>query len=382
MNDDDETKLVGDNKSRHTVLVSPNPTVLVSPKPTDYRAIYVKYIYIPYVSRINCAENLFELRVDVDLYWKASERDIKLWDDLKAKNEESNYVPLSYVPNVILQNASEKEITTVTQKTGGQYYIDRDVVIEGESDFNFVRLQIVGTFLQEFVLDRFPFDVQVLRLPIGVSFTTYENTRFKPFKAKDHKVAWVLQEFSALNDWQVLKVTCEMGHDGSTPAYPFIVTDVVVRRLPWSTLWKYFVPVSLLLLSSLAGYSVSSIGDRLAYLITLFLSYVGIQYSIDDRNAVTPRPTFTDYFIVSAIVLTTFMIFQAALSKQDEDGNLEDFIWLYVFSTLVAFLHVMFIIWGIALYVQDEPDNKTRRERYPDVYKSVSGDGVEKKKIL
>jgi len=64
--------------------------------------------------------------------------------------------------------------------------------------------------------------------------------------------------------------------------------------------------------------------DRMGYLITLFLSIVAVQFSMNDQLPPSPRPTFADHVMVSGMAFTIALLGEAAIFPENEEDELED----------------------------------------------------------
>jgi len=53
----------------------------------DPEIVYVKYVYIPYISSVDMNAQKFALRVDYDLFWRATEKDLQIWERLSIEEK-------------------------------------------------------------------------------------------------------------------------------------------------------------------------------------------------------------------------------------------------------------------------------------------------------
>jgi len=135
------------------------------------------------------------------------------------------------VPRLVLQNASELDkCEPVMQETGGDYTV-QEVKELGGRKMNFVRIEVRANFIQSFTPDNFPFDIQQLRVPLCLSFQTCDKRHFAPLNP-DADMVYVLSEFSAIEEWNI--VSAEAAVYADTSNYPWCTATIVLQRKPWN----------------------------------------------------------------------------------------------------------------------------------------------------
>ncbi|GAB5364194.1 hypothetical protein AAMO2058_000948300 [Amorphochlora amoebiformis] len=340
-------------KSEKNASADPHPT---EEKGRKAENVFVKYVYIPYISNIDTSAQTFSLRVDYDLFWRATDEDIKKWEGLGL--DRSGYEPVGYKPRLVLQNASSMDkCDPVMQENGGMYTIQK-VKELGNKQMNFVRMEVRATFIEAFNTDNFPFDTQQLVIPLCLSFQTADVRRFAPI-SPDGDIVYVLSEFNAIDEWKITSAHAKIYADSSN--YPWCTTYIRVSRKPWNVVWKYFTLVSFLASGSLAGFSIKGRADRMGYLITLFLSIVAVQFSMNDSLPKSPRPSYADYIMVSGMTFTTALIVEAATFSENDMGELDDQRYWWIFGIIELLLHIFFVAWAILIRKRSCADNVRRR---------------------
>mmetsp|Transcript_27002 Transcript_27002/g.65608 ORF Transcript_27002/g.65608 Transcript_27002/m.65608 type:complete len:145 (+) Transcript_27002:814-1248(+) len=116
------------------------------------------------------------------------------------------------------------------QETGGDYTV-QEVKELGGRKMNFVRIEVRANFIQSFTPDNFPFDIQQLRVPLCLSFQTCDKRHFAPLNP-DADMVYVLSEFSAIEEWNI--VSAEAAVYADTSNYPWCTATIVLQRKPWN----------------------------------------------------------------------------------------------------------------------------------------------------
>lgn len=265
----------------------------------------VRYVYIPFISKISTLDLTFDLRVDFDILWAASNEDIELYS-----TEPATYRPISYVPSLVMQNAREVDILEVEGPYGSPYRL--------ENNKNFVRLKVTGTFLQDFDLSTFPFDSQRLKITTTLSFKNADEVVFAP-EDPTKDIMYVLTNYNAIADWEIIDCKLESTIDSSN--FAFLHSSILIRRIPWSIIVKQFLVCILITSLALVAYSLTSRSDRLNFLITQLLTVVALQFTLSELLPPTPLPTFADIFMITCSIYILCIMFQAATSEVDTDGQ-------------------------------------------------------------
>jgi len=83
-------------------------------------------------------------------------------------------------------------------------------------------------------------------------------------------------------------------------AYSTVLIEVNIKRNPQHYVWGVFVPLSLIMVSSLLiFFSEKPINDdQLEYLSTLLLSIIAVRWSMSDKMPKIPYLSWMDYFFL------------------------------------------------------------------------------------
>ena len=272
--------------------------------------LQIRYLYIPYISSVSTKDMTFDLRIDIDLLWHATPADKQNFQTSK-----SSYTP-SYVPNLVFQNSKTVDITQVPLESGSPFSI--------QNDKNFVRLKVVGSFLNHFDVARFPFDVQRLRMNISISFKNAEEVQFV-FEKEGSDVLYVLTENNAIADWSIFGCDFEskIGSDG----FSSLNVIIGIRRLSTYVVWKHFFPCILITFASFLNFYLDAHSDRMSYLVTLMLTLVAFQFAVTDMLPFNPAPTFTDFIFMTSFGFVALLLFRAGMAPDSENYNSDIFFY-------------------------------------------------------
>jgi hypothetical protein len=162
---------------------------------------------------------------------------------------------------------------------------------DGEISFKF---NISATFTQQFHLEAFPFDTQVLSLQL-TSSRWCENLEFEGSVTRRNVIQ--KDNFSQANEFDlddVLMCTATKSDrhlSTSGSQRPVYTMSCTLRRKPGFYVWNVYLPMSLICLMSLASCNVprESVADRLSLTLTLVLTAVAFKFQI---GASLPQVTY------------------------------------------------------------------------------------------
>ncbi len=291
--------------------------------------LQIRYLYIPYISSVSTKDMTFDLRIDIDLLWNATPADKQSFQMSK-----SSYTP-SYVPNLVFQNSKTVDITQVPLESGSPFSI--------QNDKNFVRLKVVGSFLNHFDVARFPFDVQRLCMNISISFKNAEEVQFV-FEKEGADVLYVLTENNAIADWSIFGCDFEskIGSDG----FSSLNVVIGIRRLSTYVVWKHFFPCVLITFASFLNFYLEAHSDRMSYLVTLMLTLVAFQFAVTDMLPFNPAPTFTDFIFMTSFGFVALLLFRAGMAPDSANYNSD----IFFYSACVLFAGFCLFYTLIATY--------------------------------
>lgn len=249
--------------------------------------IIVKCVYIPYVGSVDIPNNSCQLRVDLDLEWIATAADRQSFEEAP-----DDFRP-GFVPQLVFQNAKEVETLEVPGADGNPFKIT-------PAGYNFVRLKVVGTFIQQYELQSFPVDVQQLTISISVSFLTAKELLLVPpppnADGTPFTFVYVIGRYSALPDWRFKRVLCDFVVQD---AFSHLVVIVQIQRIPNAILLKGFLPALLYAYFGFFNISVNpdALSDRLGVIITLLLTFTALQQNVASYLPLVPYNTLYDKYV-------------------------------------------------------------------------------------
>jgi|MDSY01.2.fsa_nt_gb hypothetical protein len=148
-------------------------------------------IYVPFVGSIDTKLNTFDARVDVDMMWPSTPGDLKNFaaDEVKFRPE--------FCPDLVVQNAGKLDKRLIPNANLNPF-----TVKEGSS--NFVRVRCEGSFIEDFELEHFPFDIQDLKMTFTLSFTDATTAIFVLDSSATSFC--VLTRYTALPEWNFVRL--------------------------------------------------------------------------------------------------------------------------------------------------------------------------------
>ena len=257
-----------------------------------------------------CSDQTFSLRVDIDLLWSATEEDLK-----RHKENAAEYFPVSYVPSLVIQNAASCDVSAVAGASGSPYTI--------ENELNFVRIRVYGTFISRMEVGMFPFDSHELSVHVTLAFKSAKEVVFAPEKL-DHDCMYVVTEFNAIQDWEILGCNLTAYVDEGDFPFAFLKGTICVRRIPWSFLFKQMLSVTLTTGLGLAGFQIADKTSRLNYYVLLLLTIIGIQFAIASVLPPSAYMSIADKLLLSCMAFTIGLSAYSAGIDVDDNGNVID----------------------------------------------------------
>lgn len=234
--------------------------------------VEVKIIYVKYISDVNTVDQTFKIAVDFDLEWLASEKDLEDWDNGEAAQKE--YTP-DIVPTFTIPNAKELSMSRTPQANGNPFLVDT------ETGKNFVRIAVEATCLNLYDLRGFPFDCQSLTLIVDTQFYAKDKMIFAPTpdQSEFYDMLFWNTKFSAIPDFEFRRALAEF--IVANDSFSSIRLRFQVSRTPQGYLFRIAFPLCLLTIVTLAAFGfqlADDFADRIAYLITLVLTFVAFAF--------------------------------------------------------------------------------------------------------
>lgn len=197
--------------------------------------------------------------------------------------------------------------------------------------------RVRGTFVESFELHHFPYDVQLLTVPIRINSKRDDVLKRRTVlgHAEDKGVygAVGLKSSATLSEWIIHPISAVAGLDdrGKKPQYTI--------HIPLHRRHEYFTQnvISIAFAISTLGFSAfgvpsEELADRSSITLTLLLTMVAFKFVISDSLPKVPYTTCLDKYFISCIgLLVVTMVQNAAIAKMDEvDREEMDLIFLKI----------------------------------------------------
>jgi hypothetical protein len=183
---------------------------------------------------------------------------------------------------------------------------------DGELSFKY---NISATFTQQFHLQSFPFDTQVLTLQL-TSSRWCENLEFESSATRRNVIQ--KENFSQANEFDLddvvlCKSTKSDRHLSTSGSQrPVYTMSITLRRKPGFYVWNVYLPMSLICLMSLASCNVSRdlVADRLSLTLTLVLTAVAFKFQIGSSLPQVTYLTRVDEYITCSFLFIFLVVIE------------------------------------------------------------------------
>lgn len=263
-------------------------------------------------------------------------------------------------------NLTPDQIEFPTAVSGGQ--LGKEVARSTDGGFTTVTFPVKGVFQADFEFSRFPFDVQVLRIPIQIRDTTryslilaYGKTWYgpnAPVPSLDSKL-WRIQDLLFYRD--VAAYQTSLGAQTSGGVVPTLEVNrinaaTIIRREVFGFAIKNFLPLLCILVAVFIGYALAPdvITPRISVGVTALLTTsVLYQKLAADLPAVTyligmDYVFFAVFAICVLYLLITVVIYETHKAKRYELTGLltRSGIWLTVLGLAASVISVWVKYWS------------------------------------
>jgi hypothetical protein len=266
----------------HAQVGASRPTKDGSPTPVRVG------IFVLNVDKIDSAEQTFSASVYLETRWH---------DPSLAHSRKTVKRPLDQIWHPHLQFVNQRAAWRTFPEIA-------DVLGNGEVIY---RQRVWGSFAQPLDLRAFPFDRQLLTIPIvaaGYDREEVEIVRLIPDKVGESAIA---AKFS-LPDWDVEKAEVSAGRYAVLPGsegVPALVLKMEVKRNWGSFLVKVILPLCLIVAMSWICFWINpaEIGANVSVAVTSVLTIVAYRFSIGQMTPLVPYLTRMDAFIFVSMLM-------------------------------------------------------------------------------
>jgi len=254
-------------------------------------AIRVDCIYIPVISKIDLTNNTFDIKVDIDLSWQATN------EDLENHQEDSvNYTP-TFLPDLVFSNSCSVDTDRIIPEKKILYQMR-------EGNRIYIRHRFIGTLTNRYVIENFPFDVQSLVFHMSLSY--YDKTMAYFDTPKDKPYVYVPTRFTAVPGFALTRV---IAGEVSPDNFSSMLTIIQAERNVWPFFFRIFLPLLAINFASLGVYSSTDIANKIDVLITTLLSFVGMIYILSTLVPMAGKGMLFDKYAMASIMICAISIF-------------------------------------------------------------------------
>jgi len=230
--------------------------------------------------------------------------------------------------------------------------------IDKEKKFVRVQMKIASTCVELFELEHFPFDEQDLSIHIHER-SGIHKWRFAPEtrgkKCKKNALPWIniIKRHFVAPEWKFRSALAEISTTSGVNSKGGKKYSTLIIRLKMLRQWKsyknIFWPMMILTALSMFVFAidVSNIADRLSYLVTLLLTVVAFQNSVQDQLPDLPMLTILDKFILYSFAFIALVMFQTVTLTINHYDNTYDRVALILFIFCLDYYSFIFIVYRL-----------------------------------
>lgn len=173
-------------------------------------------------------------------------------------------------------------------------------------------------------LRKFPYDTQVLRIPLESYFYVYDDVQF----VQDSGSTGYNPEHYLL-EWSVQKVATKIDrHDYSMygpffGAYSRFMFELTLKRQSDFYLWKIFLPLLLIVASSWTVFWIRDLAVNVGISFTILLTVVAFNFSIAGTLPRVPYLTFMDAILSVSYISVFLSLIVIMVANRFEERSME-----------------------------------------------------------
>ena len=262
---------------------------------TRFTPLQVECVYIPIIGHIDITNNTFEVKVDIDLTWEATDEDM-----INYHADPSKYKP-TFVPDLVFANSMSFVDNKLVPLEGDVVY-----QIRGKEDKrNYIRHRFIGTMVNNFEIESFPFDIHNLPLVVSISFYTADQTCFK-IRSDGEPFIYVPRKYTAVPGFELSRTFGDAITDSSN--FSCLIVAVQVKRIKRPFFFRIFMPLLSLNAATFSIHAFSQTEEKINVLITILLSFIGMIYVLSTLVPIAGKSNIFDRYAMFSIMLCVFMI--------------------------------------------------------------------------
>ncbi len=282
-------------------------------------------MYIPIIGHIDITNNTFDIKVDIDLTWEATNQDI-----INYHTNPSEYTP-TFVPNLVFVNSMTFVENALVPLKGNVFYQIR------EDKRNYIRQRFIGTMVSNFEIESFPFDIQNLPLVVSISFYSADQTYFK-IRSDGEPFIYVPKKYTAVPGFELSTTFGDVITDLN---YSFLIVAVQVKRIRLPFFFRIFIPLLSLNAATFSIYAFEATEEKINILITILLSFIGMIYVLSTLVPIAGKSNIFDRYAMLSVMLCVFAIFLVGWEENFKFGDVNENLQIHLFISSAVHLYVL-----------------------------------------
>lgn len=241
------------------------------------------------------SDNTFDIKVDIDLSWKATEEDVMNYEENKHK-----YHP-SFVPDLVFENS----MNVITEKL---VPLQGDIIYQMRDKRNYIRQRFIGTMVKKYEVENFPFDVLDLVMSISLSFYTVKDVCFE-IRSDEEPFVFVPTKFTAVPGFEISRAIGGLMSNKEPSSFSVLAVVVQIQRIPTPFIYRIFLPLLILNVATFSIYAVEDASEKINILITTLLSFVGMIYVLSTLVPIAGKSNVFDRYAMHSVMICVIAVF-------------------------------------------------------------------------
>lgn len=238
------------------------------------------------------------------------------------------------MPDLVVQNAGKLDKKLVPNANLNAFTIK-----EGNS--NFLRVRCEGSFIEDFELEHFPFDIQDLKMVFTLSFADASTAIF--IVNKDATDFCVLTRYTALPEWEFMRLSA---FSQVKENFTYATGSIIVKRKPktyvlklggFSVLPNYF---------SLLAFTLppDDFSGRVSICLTLVLALAAILFVLQSMLPMTSKMTWIDQLLMGSLTTVSFITALVTVSGLAGQGSPTMDLALFTLGVIAVVGHTAYFV--------------------------------------
>lgn len=333
---------------------------------------------VHYVNNIRTLDQTFQAGFYLSLEWQPSEHDIVQFKNLKREGREHEFEP-EYVPHIHFPNVLQFEQRDWETHLDGSVYSfvergkpdTRGAIIHMEVDCMLTAtLNVRATFGEPFELERFPYDVQDLK--IILSSTATSNTQILVPHFERNAFAKINMNVSSLPDWHFDRAVAEFDLSDPEESLWRLQFSTCTLNLKVARRFRSYIPrvmfmmaiISVTMFTTFSLDPIADAADRQANGFGLLLTALVFMFVVANQLPNVPYLTILDRYIYTLFMLMFSMGVWSAIVNHLDDARTMDLYAFFIFGVTWVSVLLFFALYGCYARWQENKKLKFTSEDY------------------